>query len=90
MQYVVRYRTVPANAARLPEVFPRHRAYLDAFAAQHGGVLGIGTFDDPAVNGSMAIFTTRELAERFVQADPFVVEGLVVPDEVREWNPTTF
>ena len=90
MQYVVRYRTVPANAAQLPEVFPRHRAYLDAFAAQHGGVLGIGTFDDPAVNGSMAIFTTRELAERFVQADPFVVEGLVVPDEVREWNPTTF
>ena len=51
---------------------------------------GIGTFDDPVSNGSMGIFATREAAERFVSADPFVVEGLVVPDDVREWDPTTF
>ena len=43
------------------------------------------------MHASTAIFTTREPAERFVRDDPFVVEGLVVPDdEVREWDPTTF
>ena len=90
MHYVVRYRTVPAHAGRLAEVFPRHKAYLREFQAEHGGVIGIGTFDDPVANGSMGIFATREAAERFVSADPFVVEGLVVPDDVREWDPTTF
>ena len=86
MQFVVRYRTVTAQASRLPEVFPRHKAYLDAFQAEHGGVLGIGTFDDPVANGSMAVFASRQAAERFVHADPFVVEGLAVPDEVRDWD----
>lgn len=87
MQHVVRYRPVAEHAHRLAEVYPRHKAYLDAFQAEHGGILAIGTFDDPLVNGSMAIFASREAAARFVSADPFVVEGLAVPDEVRDWDP---
>jgi len=31
MKSVVRYETVPAQAAELAVVFPRHKAYLDAF-----------------------------------------------------------
>jgi uncharacterized protein YciI len=34
----------------------------------------------------MAVFETLESAERFVAADPFVVEGLVVPDAPLAWN----
>lgn len=90
MQYVVRYRTVLTQAHRLGEVFPRHKAYLDAFQAEHGTVIAIGTFDDPVANGSMAVFATRAAAERFVAADPFVVEGLVEPDDVREWDARVF
>jgi uncharacterized protein YciI len=85
MKYVVRYATVPDRAADLPAVFPRHKAYLDAFEPG-SDVIGIGTFDDPVANGSMAIFATLESARRFVAADPFVVEGLVTPSEPLGWN----
>ena len=34
----------------------------------------------------MAIFRSREAAERFVKQDPFVLEGLVKSVTIREWN----
>jgi uncharacterized protein len=34
----------------------------------------------------MAIFTAREAAEAFVAGDPFVLEGVVTSDEIREWD----
>lgn len=34
----------------------------------------------------MAIFTTREAAEEFIQVDPFVTEGLVSSWRLVEWN----
>src|SRR4051794_16045310 len=85
---VLRYEVVPESATRVPEVYPRHRAYLDAFAPS-GDVLLIGTFEDPLVNGSLALFRTKEAAERFVEEDPFVLEGLVVPT-VLEWTALDF
>jgi uncharacterized protein YciI len=37
--------------------------------------------------GAMAVFTSREAAERFAQGDPFRTEGIVAADyEIREWN----
>jgi uncharacterized protein len=85
---VLRYEVAAGGAARLPEVYPRHRAYLDVFA-RSGDLLLIGTFEDPAVNGSQAVFRSREAAERFVEQDPFVLEGLVVPT-VLVWNALDF
>nr|WP_276136154.1 YciI family protein [Rhodococcus sp. T2V] len=79
------YTTDPSAAARIPEVYPRHREYLDAFAAE-GGILGIGPFDDPASNGSMAVFTSRERAEQFIARDPFVLEEIAHPSDIREWD----
>lgn len=80
---VVRYAVVAGKAARLPEVYPRHRAFLEGFS-RGGELLLIGTFDNPLVNGSQAIFTGREAAERFIAGDPFVVEGLAAPT-VLDW-----
>ena len=40
----------PEHFQRLVETYPRHRAYLDEFAAG-GEVLMIGTFGDPATAG---------------------------------------
>src|SRR3954466_9047325 len=85
---VLRYDVVPGSAARVPEVYPRHRAYLDTFA-RSGDLLLIGTFEDPMVNGSQALFRSKPAAERFIEADPFVLEGLVVPT-VLEWTALDF
>lgn len=85
MKYVVRYTAAADRAEDLPVVYPRHKAYLDAFVPADD-LVGIGTFEDPVVNGSMAIFETLESAERFVASDPFVLEGLVIPSAPLGWN----
>lgn len=79
----------PSDFARFVEAFSRHRGYLDAFAAS-GDVLMIGTFGDPATEGSMALFRSRAAAERFIADDPFVVEGLVHRVRVLDWDPIVF
>jgi uncharacterized protein YciI len=75
--------------ARVREVYPRHRAYLDAFAAA-GEILLIGPFPDPAQDGAMAVFTSRDAAERFRDGDPFVLEGLVSRTRILDWNPIDY
>ena len=93
MYYVTLYHSDPAadpsTGDRLIETYPRHRAYLDEFA-KGGQVWMIGTFDQPVINGSMAIFRSREGAEEFLANDPFVTEGLVYRFELREWKPLEF
>jgi uncharacterized protein YciI len=79
----------PSTMDRLREVYPRHRAYLDEFA-KGGQVWMIGTFGDPATQGSMAIFRSKDAAETFYESDPFNLEGLVHRFELREWNPLEF
>ena len=93
MYYVTFYHADP-NADpsimdRLREVYPRHRAYLDEFA-KDGQVWMIGTFGDPATQGSMAIFRSKDAAETFYKSDPFNLEGLIYRFELREWNPLEF
>jgi uncharacterized protein len=38
----------------------------------------------------MAIFTSREAAEEFARADPFVLNGVVREWRIREWNEVLF
>lgn len=75
----------PGGMARAREVYPRHSAYADEFA-RSGDLLMIGTFADPVADGSMAIFRTRDAAERFIANDPFVVEGVVARWRILDWN----
>ncbi len=63
-------------------VFPRHKVILDQYI-ERGEVLGAGPFMD---RGNMAIFSSREAAERFAQEDPFILEGLVKSFVIRDWN----
>jgi hypothetical protein len=79
----------PEHFAKLQDTYPRHRAYLDEFA-KGGQIWMIGTFGNPATEGSMAIFRSREAAEEFMAHDPFQLEGLVWRSELREWNPLEF
>jgi uncharacterized glyoxalase superfamily protein PhnB/uncharacterized protein YciI len=75
----------PGGMAHAQEVYPRHVAYLEQFNVD-GDVLMIGTFANPAVDGSMAVFRSREAAEQFIDGDPFVTEGVVARWRVLDWN----
>lgn len=91
MEFVVLYTVRDAvDRSRLGEVYPRHKAYFEAFHAAGGGLIALGPFltADPA-GGSMGIFTSREDAERFIAKDPFVTEGLADP-RILEWNAVRF
>jgi uncharacterized protein YciI len=88
MLAVLRYDVQANQAGRLQEVYPQHRAYLDVFA-KGGELLLIGTLENPVANGSLAVFRSKNAAQRFIDDDPFVIEGLVKP-QVLEWNALEF
>ena len=72
------------------EVYPRHQAYFQQFKANGGGLVALGPFTTPdPTAGSMGIFTSREDAEAFITADPFVVEGLADP-RIVDWDAVRF
>jgi uncharacterized protein YciI len=73
-----------ASMEAVMEVYPRHKAVVDAFRAR-GEVIGIGPFAD---RGNMGIFRTREAAEAFSKQDPFILEGLIKSFVIRDWNDT--
>jgi uncharacterized protein len=85
LKYVLLYESADNVAAKAPAHFPAHRARYQEFHAQ-GTLLMLGTFGNPQEQGSMAIFATREAAEEFARADPFVVHGVVRSWQIREWN----
>jgi uncharacterized protein len=83
MKYVVFYAT--GDYAKAPIHFEEHKAHWKTFL-DDGTLLLIGPFGDPEKEGSMAVFATREAAQRFVDGDPFVTNGVVGEWTIREWN----
>jgi uncharacterized protein len=84
-KYVLFYEPEDDVASKAPPHFPAHSARLDDFHAR-GTLLAVGTFGNPQDEGSMAIFTTREAAEEFVDGDPFVLNGVMRNWYIREWD----
>ncbi|MGA2109181.1 MAG: YciI family protein [Syntrophorhabdales bacterium] len=84
MKIVCFYEMAPDALSKVMEHYPVHRARLDEFYAR-GVLLAAGPLGNPP-EGAMAVFTTREAAEEFVQGDPFVVNGLVSKWRLVEWN----
>jgi uncharacterized protein len=82
-RYVLLYESAEGVREKAPLHFAAHRARWQEFLDQ-GTLLQIGTFSD--LEGSMAVFATREAAEEFAQTDPFVLNGVVRSWRVREWN----
>jgi uncharacterized protein YciI len=85
VKYVLFYESADDVLSTAPQHFPAHKERVDDFHAR-GVLLMVGTFADPQTEGSMAIFTTREAAEEFVGADPFVLHGVVGNWYIREWH----
>ena len=82
---VVLYQCAEDFAAKAPALFPAHKARLDEFHAA-GDLLMVGTFGDIAKEGSMAVFAARAAAEKFVDGDPFRLNGVVSGYEIRDWS----
>jgi uncharacterized protein len=85
MKYVLFYTSAENVAAKAGPVFAAHKAYYEQFLAR-GVLLLLGTFEDAQADGSMAVFTTREAAEEFAAADPFVLNGVVTSYQIKGWN----
>jgi uncharacterized protein YciI len=83
MKYVLNYEASPEVLQKAPLQIAAHRELWFQFA-EAGTLLMVGPFADPA-QGAMAVFTTREAAEAFAQADPFVLNGVVSRWTIREW-----
>lgn len=84
MLSVLFYEPAEDVMSKAPVHFPAHQARLGAFHAD-GRLLMVGTWANPQ-EGSMAIFTSREAAEAFVEEDPFVLNGVVSGWRIREWD----
>ncbi len=82
MKAVVIGESSGATMDEIMKVYPRHKVIVDKYVAE-GHVIGIGPFSD---RGNMAIFKTREAAERFVKEDPFILEGLVKSFVIKDWG----
>ncbi len=82
-KYVLQYESGEDVRTKAPVHFAAHKARWREFLDQ-GTLLMIGTFSD--LEGSMAVFSSRESAEEFARSDPFVLNGVVSSWRVREWN----
>lgn len=87
MKYVLFYQAAEDFRSKVPAHFEAHRALWGEYhAAGHLLMIGPFTDADTGTGGAMGIFTSRDAAERFAKADPFVAHGLVARWTIREWN----
>ena len=84
MLFAVIGTTAGKSMDEIMAVYPRHKAFLDEFAAR-GELVGAGPFLDPR-GGNMALFRTRAAAEAFAKGDPFLLAGLVKEYWVADWG----
>ena len=85
MKYVLQYESAEGFRAKVPLHIDAHRAMWKEFHAA-GTLLMVGPFTDEPAGGAMSVFSTREAAEAFAKADPFVTSGLVSRWTIREWK----
>jgi uncharacterized protein YciI/uncharacterized protein YndB with AHSA1/START domain len=84
MKAVVFYEAAPDVMTKAPLHFPAHKQRLDVFQAR-GELLAVGPYANP-MEGSMAVFASREAAEEFVREDPFVLNGVVARSTIKDWR----
>jgi uncharacterized protein len=83
VKYVLLYESEDLSKAPLHQ--EAHSARGREFH-ERGHLIAYGPFANPQDEGAMAVFTSREAAEEFASADPFVLNGVVRSSwQVREW-----
>lgn len=84
-RYVLTYRAVDDFLPLVAEHGAGHSARLAEFR-ERGLVVLAGPLLEPFDGTAMAVFTTREAVDEFVEGDPFVLGGLVRDRTVRPWS----
>jgi hypothetical protein len=85
MKYVLIYESAADFLSKVPIHIEAHRALWKQFHSA-GELLMVGPLTDEPAGGAMGVLATRDAAERFVKADPFVSHGVVASWTIREWN----
>jgi hypothetical protein len=86
VRYVLFYDMGPAGMEMAQQLFPAHQKWFEEFM-RRGVLLSLGRFADGDAGAmAMGVFTSREAAEEFVAADPFVLNEVVGNWRVREWR----
>jgi len=86
MHYLLFYDVVDDYVTRRVPLRAAHVGYARESIARGELVLG-GAFNNPP-DGAVLLFkgTSPEVAERFAEKDPYVINGLVKKWRVREWT----
>lgn len=84
-KWVLTYRAVEDFLPLVVEHGAGHGARLDAFR-ERGLVVLAGPLLEPFDGTAMAVFTSRDAVDEFVEGDPFVLGGLVAERTVRPWS----
>lgn len=83
MKFLMFYELAADGLAKVQEFFPDHQARLGEFF-RAGNLLMAGPYGNPPT-GALGIFTSREAAETFAAADPFVTSGVVAKVTIEPW-----
>lgn len=84
--FLLFYEVVEDYANRRTPFRSAHLAHANAAVKRGEMILG-GAFADP-IDGSVLLFLgdSADVAKRFAESDPYVVNGLVTHWRVREWT----
>lgn len=86
MHLALIYKLVDDYLDRRPPLRDEHLALARA-AHERGELALAGAFNDPA-DRALLVWSTEDedVVRRFVEADPYVRNGLVAGWEIRKWN----
>ena len=86
MYFVLLYDYVDDVAERRPQFREEHLSAVSAHV-ERGEIIMAGAWANP-MDGAAVVFRCedRSLAERFVEHDPYVKNGLVPSWRIREWT----
>ena len=86
MHLALIYKLVDDYLDRRPPLRDEHLALARA-AHERGDLALAGAFNDPA-DRALLVWSTEDedVVRRFVEADPYVRDGLVKSWEIRRWN----
>jgi uncharacterized protein YciI len=84
MKVLMFYDLAPGGLGRVSANLSAHQARLHEFHAR-GTLLMAGPLGNPP-EGALGVFTSRDEAEAFIQADPFVLNGVVGSWRLVDWH----
>ena len=84
MKYLLFYDYIEGVVERRAPLREGHLGIAQRYF-ERGELLLAGALNDP-IDGAVLVFNDRESAEAFAREDPYVLNGLVTSQRIREWN----